>query len=165
MTKSLHQKPPAYDEVVGNAPLAAPNRLLTAEELDVLWLLVELIEEVWFTLRRANSLKPQWLDYIQATVEVHPSLLGEYENVVNVHAELMVTTPERVTELLLLRPAPALSAASTRLDHAKSFVVDRFIKCYVMLGGFQEFGGRNYNGFMGGSRFADTAPIRVGRRK
>lgn len=156
---------PTYEQIVGASMLEAQDRLLTAEAADVLWLLVERIECAWFTERRANSIKPQWLDYLQASVEAPPSLLGEYENAVAVFKELMSSMPERVDELLLFHSAPPLTATSTRLDHAKRFVVDRFIRCYVMLVGFQEFGGRNYNGFMGGSRFADTAPVRVGGRQ
>lgn len=165
MTEPVAPVTPRYEEVVGAAMLDAPNSLPTSDDLDALWVIVEGIEATWFSERRANSMKPQWLDYIRANVEESPSLLGEYENAIAVYKEIVETVPERLPELLILRSVPALSATSTRLDHAKRFVVDRFIRCYVMLGGFQEFGGRNYNGYMGGSRFADTAPVRVGGRQ
>lgn len=165
MNGSADASSPKYEEIVGKDILSVPSRPLTVDEINLLWSLVERIEATWFAQPRANSIKPQWLDYLQASVVAPPSLLGEYENAVSVYKEVSASTPERVSELLFLRPTPALSTTNTRLDHAKRFVIDRFIRCYVMLGGFQEFGGRNYNGYMAGSRFADTAPVRVGRRQ
>ncbi|CUI06338.1 hypothetical protein LXA47_14120 [Massilia sp. P8910] len=164
MSSSAEAAPPRYGEIVGAQLLDVSHRLLTADEIDLLWSLVERIEQTWFLEHRANAIKPQWLDYLQTTVETSPSLLGEYLNAIAVYQELLASAPEQLSPLLLMRAAPPLSETSSRLDHAKRFVVDRFIRCYVMLGGFQEFGGRNYNGYMGGSRFADSAPVRVGRR-
>lgn len=164
MSSSAEAAPPRYGEIVGAQLLDVPGRPLTADEIALLWSLVDRIEQTWFLDPRADAIKPQWLEYLKTTVETAPSLLGEYVNAIAVYQELLASAPEQVSPLLLMRAAPALSESSSRLDHAKRSVVDRFIRCYVMLGGFLEFGGRNYNGYMGGSRFADSAPVRVGRR-
>ncbi|EIR5212462.1 hypothetical protein LW682_004361 [Salmonella enterica] len=165
MSDTAGEVRPRYEETIGMQLLSSPVRPLTAGELNELWSLVERIEETWFTQRCANSIKPQWLDYVQTSVSYSSGLLGEYENALSVYKEVLTIAPERASEMLILRPVPTLSTISSRLDHAKHFVIDRFIRCYVMLVGFQEFGGRNYNGYMAGSRFADTPPVRIGRRQ
>lgn len=49
MTDSAEAASPSYEEVVGTQILSAPNRLLTADEIDMLWSLVERIEAAWFS--------------------------------------------------------------------------------------------------------------------
>jgi hypothetical protein len=153
------------NEVVGAAALPPPERPLKAEEREILWLLFRKVEERWFSdlPGAAASIKPQWLDYLRAMVEEAPSLVGEYENAVGVFNDIS-SAGQSIDDILFAREVRKLADASTRLDHAKFFVVNPFIRVFVACVGFKAFGGRNYGGYMGGSRFGDEAPVRVGRR-
>ena len=53
----------------------------------------------------------------------------------------------------------------TRLAHTKKFVVDEFIRVNIVASGFKSFGGpdnngRNYKGYIGGSRYNLRARVR-----
>jgi hypothetical protein len=159
---------PAYmDEVVGSALLPAPNRALKTEEQKILWDLFRHVEAIWFPdlPDSALTLKGQWLDYLHAMVEEAPSYLGEYENAVGVYNEIASTVPDQLDVLIFQRSVKGLVDGSTRLDHVKINVINPFIRIFVALVGFKAFLGRNYTGYMGGSRFGDRAPVRVGVRK
>ena len=153
------------DEIIGRSALSAPDREISPEDMSILWQLFEHIEKLWFPdlPGAALSIKPQWLDYMRATVTQSPSLLGEYESAARVFIEVSSSSPDCLDELMFSRVVHE-ETVSTRLDHAKYFVLNPFIRVFAALAGFKAFGGRNFNGYMGGSRFGDTAPVRVGGR-
>jgi hypothetical protein len=54
---------------------------------------------------------------------------------------------------------------ATRLAHAKKYVIDEFIRVNVVVSGFKSFGGpgnhgKNYRGYLGGSRYNIHARVR-----
>ena len=48
----------------------------------------------------------------------------------------------------------------TRLAHAKRYVINEFIIMQVMASGFKHFGGKNYAGYVKGSRYNEIPLVR-----
>lgn len=155
-----------YEEIVGPGQLLEPDRELTEAETDTLWRVFVKIESVWKFKPMAESFHSQWVDMVKARMANVPSYRGEYINAAAVIAELETMEIGSWEELLFFTTVVTEAAkAKSRLEHTKFYVVNDFIRCFVLLGGFTDFGGRNYTGFMGGSRFADGAPVRIGDRQ
>jgi hypothetical protein len=98
-----------------------------------------------------------------------PDYCGEYVNAANVYTELSnkLTEPRAIEKVYQETSVINAEQATTRLGHAKFYVVNDFIRCYISTGGFRGFvpKSRNYTGFMGGSRFREWPPVRTGSRK
>lgn len=153
-----------YEEIIGTAQLTAPDRELTPSEIDSLWVLFEAIQDVWALNKIAPMLKTQWLDMLAAREKAQPSYRAEFINAAAVGEEIRSSMDWQ--DLLFFRTIVTDgSKAKTRLEHAKFFVVNDFVRCFILSGGFESFGGKNYTGFMGGSRFASAPPVRVGGRQ
>lgn len=153
--------PAQFDEVIGAEILPPVDWPLSPGQLDSLWVLFSAIGDYWGLPGTAPTLKTQWLDLLDAT---HAEYSGEYANAAAVAEELQ-TLPD--WPVLLFRQTILLQSTdvSTRLHHAKFHVVNPFLSAFILLGGFRHFGGRNYRGYMGGSRSADAPPVRVGGRR
>ena len=158
----------------------ADGRRLSDDELKGLWEIFSAINQKWslfcdehgkpteHALYRGRS---SWREFVRLRANPeHPgqgvSYIAEYENAIDVVAELKRVDRDRAFELLFAvgtreAEAPPAEAKITTesLRHAKHFVVDEFMSVIVVAGGFKHFGGRNYNGYMAGSRFNRTLPI------
>jgi hypothetical protein len=155
-----------YEEEIGAAQIPPLGRDLTDGEVAALWLLFEGIDSAWSLGGIAPTLKTQWVDMLHARASSGAELSGEYVNAAAVIAELKESAALDWKDLVFFKTLIAKpEEAKTRLQHAKYHVVNDFIRCFILLGGFKFFGGRNYRGYMGGSRFGDTPPVRIGSRK
>ena len=153
-----------YEEVVGPAQLTIPDRELTPSEIESLWILFEAIQDVWSLNKIAPTLKTKWLDLLVARGKAQPSYRAEFINAAAVAEEIRTSLDWQ--DLLFFQTIVTDGGnVQTRLQHAKFFVVNDFLRCFILSGGFESFGGRNYPGFMGGSRFASAPPVRVGARQ
>lgn len=158
----------------------AVGRPLRIDELERLWQIFSAINQKWslfcndagnaseHALYRARS---SWREFVRLRANPeHPwqgvSYIAEYENAIEVVARLKQAEPDRAFELLFAvgtkdAEAPPADAEipAELLRHARHFVVDEFISVMVISGGFKDFGGRNYNGYMAGSRSNRTVSI------
>ena len=144
---------------------------LTPGELNVLWQLFQAIGRAWGDLHPAatdsSTLKSSWLEFIAAKTDNDPSYVAEYANAVAVVRELQDTYPEgnQAFEKMFFDNGIPEGDPQTRLAHAKKYVVDEFIRVNIVASGFRSFGppggkGRNYKGYIGGSRYNLRARVR-----
>ena len=135
---------------------------LTPHEMDVLWALFQAIGRVWENLHwsatDSSTIRSSWLEFIEAKTRNEPSYLAEYANAVRVVEELRAKYGDEAFKRLFLDNGIPNGAPLTRLAHAKKYVVDEFIRVNVVASGFKSFGapnnnGRNYKGYIGGSRY------------
>ena len=134
------------------------DRRLSRLERDFLWAIFVEIGRCWANLPEDSvRVKSSWLEFIQAKTEREPSYIGEYANAVSVVQELIQSYGhEEAFRLLLLENGIPAGAPTTRLAHAKRYVVDEFIRVQIVASGFKGFAaprGYNYNGYVGGSRY------------
>ena len=150
--------------------LPSEGQQLTPYERDALWRLFQAIGRVWENLHPAATdsanLKSSWLDFIEAKLGYDPSYVAEYSSAVLCVDELTEEHGEdEAYRLLFLDNGIPDGPPTTRLAHAKKYVVDEFIRVNVVASGFKSFGapdnnGRNYKGYLGGSRYNLRARVR-----
>lgn len=158
-----------WDEPLSVDMLRSPDIPLSNEQLDTLWTLFRAIGVHWELEIEVELLRSRWLDMLEARSGNAPDYRGEYMNAADVYAALVkkLGEPSAISkvyrETLVIKP----EQATTRLSHAKFYVANDFIRCFVAIGGFRGFvpKARNYTGFMGGSRFREWSPVRTGKRK
>lgn len=148
---------------VSRDPVSSP--LIDSEASDLseadrgaLWELFVEIGRCWGNMDDDSaSIRSSWLEFIEAKTQYTPSYVGEYRNAVTVMRELVeLYGHDEAYAFLLLRNGIPAGPPTTRLAHMKRFVVDEFIRVQVVAGGFKGFGKpapRNYNGYVGGSRY------------
>lgn len=160
--------PKFWDEPLPTEMLSPPNTPLSNECIELLWSLFGAIGEHWRIDIEVDLFRSRWLDMIEARCDYSPDYRGEYINAADVYKALVVdlgrsTAIEKVyKETIVVEP----EQATTRLGHAKFYVANDFIRCFVATGGFRGFvpKARNYTGYMGGSRFREWPPVRTGGR-
>jgi hypothetical protein len=166
MTPSESPRVPIGGEVC-KAPLnagliAGEGHVLTDYERRALWRIFMEIGRCWDNvLNDSDNLKSSWLEFIEAKTGSQPSYAAEYSNAVVVVDELIAQYGEKeaFTRLFLRNGIPS-GPPLTRLAHAKKYVVDEFIRVNIVAGGFRSFGGKNYNGYLGGSRYNELSAVR-----
>lgn len=159
-------------------------RPLQQSEREVLWTIATAIYETWQLdstdkdpfAHHVSHLYSTWCEHVNLRAQPSaqsrlPSYVGEYENAINIATDLMAVDPAAkpaaaLQRLLFARPkssGTSPTSAGIRLDtpllHAKRYVVDEFITVLIVGGGFRQFAGWNYNGFIGGSRFDQVNAI------
>ena len=150
------------EEVVGEAILVSPDRSLTKTEIDTLLRFFGSIARHWQFKIAPEQLEPIVRDLIASRSNAAQSYRPEYINAALLYQAMEADTGLDRDELIFHKTIIDKDAvATTRLQHMKRFVANEFISCFVSMGGFKEFGGRNHRGFMGGSRFGDTPPVRT----
>lgn len=151
-------------EEIGPEILTGDNSGLSDDALAELWEIFIRIGHVWEINTKAGEMRSRWLDMIQSRMRKDPvDYSAEYMNAVTVWRYLEAHHSRDLDKFVFFDTIVTDSGSvRTRLDHAKFFVINDFIKCFVLLSGFKDFGGKNYKGFMGGSRRADEPPIRTG---
>ncbi len=154
-------------------------RKLTVPEETALWRLFVQIGMNWRNVDKddlgSTRLKSSWLEFIDCKTTVAPSYVAEYTNAIAVIDELIVMYGETdAYRFLFFGSGVSEGPPRTRLAHAKKFVVDEFIRVQVVASGFRGFfnvwknRGKNYNGFLRGSRYNWTERVRcvqAGRRE
>lgn len=138
---------------------------LTQYERDRLWRLFQKIglcwDDLYFRAKDSSNLRSSWLEFIEAKTTTEPTYIGEYSNAVSVIDELVQLYGEDTAfPLLFFRNGIPEGPPTTRLAHAKKYVVDEFIRVNVVASGFKSFGGKNYKGYIGGSRYNLRARVR-----
>ena len=131
-----------------------------------LWEIFVAIGRCWGNLPDDSiSEKSSWLEFVHAKTHDEPSYVGEYANAIAVVQELKAMYgDEQAFTLLFLRNGIPAGAPTTRLAHAKRYVVDEFIRVQIVAGGFKGFGDPhplNYGGFIGGSRYNRLPRVRA----
>lgn len=167
---------------IGPTLLPHEGQELTPRERKILWVLFQSIGHTWKDLHWAakdsSTLKSSWLEFIEAKTGTDPSYAAEYSNAVQCIEELrfiygsecetdddpLTMEHPLFTKLLLENQIPK-GPPLTRIAHAKKYVVDEFIHVNIVASGFKSFGekgsrGRNYKGYLGGSRFNIRARVR-----
>jgi hypothetical protein len=148
--------------------LVGEGQTLTKYERDALWRLFVYIGRCWKNVSKDSiGLKSSWLEFITAKTEIAPSYTAEYSNAVLVIDELIAHYGEAdAFDRLFFQngiPSPA-PPPRTALAHAKQYVVDEFIRVQIVASGFRGYGGgqkgKNYNGFVRGSRYNWTERTR-----
>lgn len=137
---------------------------LTQYHREVLWRVFVEIGKCWKNVKwDSSNLKSSWLDLIKAKTEFAPSYAGEYINAVYVIQELiaMYGETDAFANLFLNNGIPD-GPATTRLAHAKKYVINEFIEMQVLASGFKHFGGpnSNYHGYVKGSRYSLMPEVR-----
>jgi len=144
------------------------DRLLRQPEIDRLWEIFVEIGRSWGNMKGdSTSIKSSWREFIQAKIDDPPSYVGEYKNCISVVQELVgLYGMEEAFRRLFLDNGIPDGPPTTRLAHAKRYVIDEFIRVQVVAGGFKGFvqpGPLNYNGYVGGSRYNLTPRVRAYR--
>lgn len=151
----------------------SPDEPLSAEQINRLWEMFHAIATHWDIKIEVELLRSRWLDMLEARCAGVPDYRGEYANAAEVYTELLgkLGAPAAIDKLYRQTVVTDAAQAITRLTHAKFYVANDFIRCFVATGGFRGFvpktvpGARNYTGYMGGSRFREWDPVRTGKRK
>jgi hypothetical protein len=142
--------------------LVGDGQPLSHGDREFLWRVFVKIGETWRNVRyESSNLKSSWIEMLAAKSDVAPSYTAEYANAVRVVQELinMYGEADAFQKLFLdnqIPPGPPV----TRLAHAKKFVINEFIIMQVMASGFKHFGGKNYAGYVKGSRYNETPLVR-----
>jgi len=149
-----------YDKVEAGM-LVGDGQLLSHGDREFLWRVFVQIGNTWKNVRyESANLKSSWLEMLEAKTSRPPSYTAEYVNAVRCVRELIAMYGDEAFQKLFLDnhipPGPPL----TRLAHAKRFVIDEFITMQVLASGFKHFGGKNYNGYVKGSRYNETPLVR-----
>ncbi len=153
--------PPICSEPLAAGLIKSSARPLKEDETEGLWRIFAAINDEWrlfhtrdpkHPVADASNLRSTWLEFVTLRADSgnYPSYVGEYENALEMLRALESVDGADAVKTLLFAEEPS---PDTRLAHAKRYVVDEFITVMVIASGFKEFGARNYNGFIGGSRF------------
>lgn len=160
--------PEFWDEPLPADMLSPPNTPLSNECVDVLWSLFEAIRVHWQIEIELDLFRSRWLDMLYARCSHTPDYRGEYSNAADVYEALISKLGKSPAIKKIYKDTIVVSReqATTRLGHAKYYVANDFIRCFVATGGFRGFvpKARNYTGFMGGTRFREWPPVRTGDR-
>ncbi len=155
--------------------LSRGKQELTKIERDKLWRIFQNIGLFWNNLHHSATdsanLKSSWLEFVVAKTESEPSYVAEYSNAVSVVDELIeIYGEETAFKLLFIKNGIPDDPPVSRIAHAKKFVVDEFIHVNVVASGFKHFGdvnketykgGKNYKGYLGGSRYKNKPRVRA----
>jgi hypothetical protein len=158
------------NEKVPPGMLVGDGQLLSHGDREFLWRVFVAIGNTWKNVRyESSNLKSSWLEMLAAKTGVAPSYTAEYINAVRVVRELigMYGEAEAFRKLFFdnqlpkaAKPADPPPPPATRLAHAKKYVIDEFIIMQVMASGFKHFGGKNYAGYVKGSRYNEIPLVR-----
>lgn len=155
-------------EQIDSALLPAEPAPLSTEQAESLWKVFAAIGRSWkndFSRTDSAGMRSSWFEFVTLRCVQSPSYLAEYENAVEVLAELTRLYNEEIAyEKLFYGIGPIKTQPRTRLEHCKCYVVNEFIKVQIVASGFRGFGGKNramnYNGFVRGTRYNRIEGVR-----
>lgn len=138
---------------------------LTFLQREQLWELFVEIGKAWRNMdHQSANVKSSWMEFIHSKTEQQPSYVGEYANAIAVIQELeQMYGREQAFQKLFFESGVPEGPPTTRLAHAKIYVIDEFIRMQVVAGGFKGFvkpTALNYKGYVGGSRYNETSRVR-----
>jgi hypothetical protein len=146
----LNHEFPSYDD----------SQSLSAHEMGGLWTLFLAIHDSWGSEAcRPDDMASQWREFVQLKVNGSPTYLEHYRSASALLDELRQTHGDRLYRFIFF-DGELHRHADARLAVLKRYVIDEFIRVYVSLGGFRSFGGKNYTGFVSGSRYRSQRPYR-----
>lgn len=158
-----------WDDPLPIEILPPPNTPLDDSQINELWSMFGGIAIHWDLKIEVELLRSRWLDMLEARSSGAPGYRAEYVNAARVFKELVEKFGDAAAIAKIYEHTKVTDAkqATTRLAHAKFYVANDFIRCFVATGGFRGFvpKARNYTGFMGGSRFREWDPVRTGDKK
>lgn len=141
------------------------DSVLSAGTIEGLWNIFVEIGRCWQNVDDDSAgLRSSWLEFIHAKTTQPPSYVGEYCNAVSVVQELIALYGSSACVLLFFKSGVPDGPPTTRLAHAKRYVVDEFIRMQIVASGFRGFvkpRSLNYNGFIRGSRFNERPRARM----
>jgi hypothetical protein len=151
------------NQVIPAGLIQSENQILSVPQREFLWKLFVQIGKVWENVEyESSNLKSSWLEMIAAKTNVSPTYVGEYINETYVIHELIdLNGEDDAYRKLFLEYKQPPGPPVTRIAHAKTFVVNEFITMQVMASGFKHFGGKNYHGYVKGSRYSRQDLVRV----
>lgn len=136
------------------------SQTLADDEMEELWKLFREIHEAWGSVAsRPDDMASQWQEFIQLKVSESPSYLEQYRHACELLSELRQTHGDRLYQYLFF-DGELHRHRDSRLASLKRYVIDEFIRVYVSSSGFRSFGGKNYTGFVSGSRYRSQRPYR-----
>ena len=143
--------------------LPAEDAALTEHERKMLWRLFVEIGRCWDNvIHDSANLHSTWHELIDAKTNREPTYIAEYSNAVCCVEELIEMYGEsNAFSLLFLRNGIPAGPPATRLAHAKHYVVDEFIRAQVLASGFKSWKGKNYKGYIAGSRYRRLPTVRA----
>jgi hypothetical protein len=151
--------------VVPAALLDHEDSVLSVATVDGLWNIFVEIGRHWENLDHDSAgVRSSWLEFIHAKTTQPPSYVGEYCNAVSVVQELADLYSADAFARLFFKSGVPEGPPTTRLAHAKRYVIDEFIRMQIVASGFRGFAGPpslNYNGFIRGSRFNERLRART----
>lgn len=157
-----------WDEPSPPGLLTSMSEPLNQGQRDTLWAMFAAIATHWNLDWNVELARSRWLDMVEARESEEPSYRGEYANAAAVYEALVgaLGEPAAIERLYQATIVTKPEQATTRLTHAKFYVANDFLRCFVVTGGFRGFvpEARNYTGFMGGSRFREWPPVRTGAK-
>ena len=110
----------------------------------------------------SSNLRSSWQEFVEAKTTSEPNYVAEYVNAVGVIEELIdMYGREDAYQRLFFASGVPDEPPSTRIAHAKQYVVDEFIRVQITAGGHKGFGGENYHGYIGGSRYRRRPAVRA----
>jgi hypothetical protein len=149
------------NETVDSGMMVGDGQLLSYADREFLWRVFVKIGETWRNVRyESSNLKSSWLEMLAAKSGVAPSYTAEYVNAVRVVQELIDMYGDDAFRKLFLDNHIPPGPPVTRLAHAKKYVINEFIIMQVMASGFKHFGGKNYAGYVKGSRYNEIPLVR-----
>lgn len=159
---------PSWDDPLLPPMLTDFTDPLSEAQVATLWALFIGIDTHWQLGFAVDLLRSRWLDMLEARRAEAPDYTAEYINAAAVFDALVTALGKdaAIAKFYGQTKVEKAEEARTRLGHAKFFVGNDFIRCFLACGGFRGFvpKGRNYAGFMGGSRFREWPPVRTGSR-
>ena len=150
------------EDTVGPGLLVGDAQELTNHERHGLWRLFQEIGRNWDCAKHDSlDVRSSWLEFVEAKSTNAPSYTAEYSNAVLVCEELVDVHLDDAYRLLFHHNGLPDGPPTTRLGHAKHYVVDEFISVQIAAGGFKTFSALNYKGFVGGSRYNIQARVKT----
>jgi len=136
------------------------SQSLAEHEMEELWNLFVAIHSFWGSEAcRPEDMASQWREFIQLKVGGLPSYLDHYRLGCELLSELRQIHGDNLYKYLFF-DGELHRHPDSRLASLKRYIVDEFIRVYISLGGFSSFGGKNYTGFVSGSRYRSQRPYR-----
>lgn len=138
---------------------------LPPDDMSELWGLFAAIHEHWSeSSAKVEDMASRWREFISVKCEGTVSYLQHYQESASLLRQIRRDLGKRCYEHVLFDAdviAETKSNPDLPISRLRRFVVEEFVRVYVASGGFRTYGGKNYGGFVSGSRYRQSPPYRV----